>query len=259
MIDAKLPEELNKFYARFDRPAPSRPINSEPDEPPSQLSVEDTRRGLSKLNVKKAPGRDDISPRLLRCCTDELSGVLCDIFNWSLRSSHVPNVLKKSVIIPVPKRTPITCHNDYRPVALTSIVMKLFEKFVLQHLKSILPSTLDPFQFGYRKNRSIEDAVALTLHHVLNFLDLKEPNYVRLLLIDYSSAFNTISPFKLHDKLMNTMRLNRSLCDWILDFLLHRTKRVKIGNHLSGTLVINTGTPQGCVLSPLLFSLCTSD
>ena len=101
------------------------------------------------------------------------------------------------------------------------------------------------FQFGYRKDRSLEDAVALSLHHVLNFVDLKEPNYVRLLFIDSSPAFNTISPFKLHDKLMNSLKLSRSLCDRILDCLLLWTQQVKIGNRLSGTLVVNTGTPQG--------------
>ena len=88
--------------------------------------------------------------------------------NWSLCSSHVPNVFNKLVITPIPKRTSVTCHNDYRPVARTSIVIKLFEKFVLQHFKSILPSSFAPFQFRYRKNRSIEDVVAC--------LDLKEPN-----------------------------------------------------------------------------------
>ena len=49
------------------------------------------------------------------------------------------------------------------------------------------------------------------------------------------------------------------LCNWIYDFLSDRTQTVRIGNLVSSPLVINTGAPQGCVLSPLLYSLYTYD
>ena len=46
---------------------------------------------------------------------------------------------------------------------------------------------------------------------------------------------------------------------WIHDFLLNRPQVVKIGGNLSSTLTLSTGTPQGCVLSPMLCSLRTYD
>ena len=49
------------------------------------------------------------------------------------------------------------------------------------------------------------------------------------------------------------------MCQWILDFLLHRPQTVKIGNTTSKSLVLNSGAPQGCVLSPKIYSLYTSD
>ena len=49
------------------------------------------------------------------------------------------------------------------------------------------------------------------------------------------------------------------LCNWIYDFLSDRSQTVRIGNLVSSPLVINTGAPQGCVLSPLLYSLYTYD
>ena len=79
-----------------------------------------------------------------------------------------------------------------------------------------------------------------------------------MLFIDYSSAFNTIVPTKLNTKL-RTLRLNTSLCNWILDFLTGRPHVVRVGNNTSATLILNTGAPQGCVLSPLLYSLFTHD
>ncbi len=76
--------------------------------------------------------------------------------------------------------------------------------------------------------------------------------------MDYSSAFNTIVPATLVEKLQ-TLGLNRSLCSWILDFLTGRSQVVRMGNNTSSPLILNTGAPQGCVLSPLLYSLYTHD
>ncbi len=56
---------------------------------------------------------------------------------------------------------------------------------------------MDPLQFAYRPNRSTDDAISQVLHSSLSHIDSKTVNYVRLLFIDYSSAFNTIVPIKL--------------------------------------------------------------
>ena len=76
-----------------------------------------------------------------------------------------------STIVHVPKKAKVTELNDYRPVALTSVIMKCFERLVKDHIISILPDTLDPLQFAYRPNRSTDDAIAITLHIALSHLD----------------------------------------------------------------------------------------
>jgi gmma-aminobutyric acid receptor subunit gamma len=76
--------------------------------------------------------------------------------------------------------------------------------------------------------------------------------------IDYSSAFNTIVPSKLINKL-RTLGINTSLCNWILGFLMGRPQMVRVGSNTSAMLILNTGAPQGCMLSPLLYSLFTHD
>ncbi len=79
-----------------------------------------------------------------------------------------------------------------------------------------------------------------------------------MLFIDFSSAFNTIIPQQLINKL-NLLGLNNSLCNWILDFLTGRPQSVRVGHKTSSTTTLSTGAPQGCVLSPLLFTLLTHD
>ncbi len=121
----------------------------------------------------------------------------------------------------------------------------------------MLPASLDPLQFAYCSNRSTDDAIAFTLHTALSHLENKN-TYVRMLFVDYSSAFNTIVPPTLVAKLQ-TLGLNRSLYSWILDFLTGRSQVVRMGNNASYPLVLNTGAPQGCVFSPLMDSLYTHD
>ena len=71
--------------------------------------------------------------------------------------------------------------------------------------------------------------------------------------VDFTSAFNTILTNKLHS-ILHKLELC-TLCNWILDFLTHRTQHVRIGKHVSPTLPMNTGAPQGCMLSPLLMKI----
>ena len=115
-------------------------------------------------------------------------------------------------------------------------------------------NSLDPLQFAYR---STDDAIALTLHTALSHLDQRN-TYVRMLFIDYSSTFNTIVPSKLAVELQD-LGLNTALCDWILRFLKGRPQAVRIGNATSSPWTLITGAPQGCVLSPLLYSLFIHD
>jgi hypothetical protein len=74
--------------------------------------------------------------------------------------------------------------------------MKCFERLVMAHI-TIIPETLDPLQFAYRPNRSTDEAISVALHTALSHLD-KRNTYVRMLFIDYRSAFNTKVPSTHH-------------------------------------------------------------
>ncbi|KAK3507045.1 hypothetical protein QTP70_001910 [Hemibagrus guttatus] len=272
--DLRLANSLNEYYCRFERqwnspdPPQSFPHQLSPTQlhtsatphppplTPLTIKEEEVNRLFKRLNTRKATGPDSVSPSLLKHCANQLSPVFTDIFNTSLETCHVPACFKTSAIVPVPKKTKITGLNDYRPVALTSVVMKSFERLVLTYLKDITDPLLDPLQFAYRANRSVDDAVNMARHFILQHLD-SPGSYARILFVDFSSAFNTIIPALLRDKLFQ-LNVPDSMCSWITDFLTDRRQFVRLGTHVSDLQHISTGSPQGCVLSPLLFSLYTN-
>ena len=181
-----------------------------------------------------------------------------DLFNASLHPHTVPLCFKIVTIIPVPKKTKVKALNDYCPVALTSAVVNVLERLtVLTHVKSVTNSNMDPLQFTYRHNPCTDDAGALAQHFVMYHLE--SPNmYARILFVDYRSVFNTVIPQKLFGKL-HLLSLEAPMCYWILDFLLQRHQVVKMNGIASSTIFLNTGTPQGCVLSSLLYSMFIND
>ncbi|KAK3567192.1 hypothetical protein QTP86_012462 [Hemibagrus guttatus] len=102
---------------------------------------------------------------------DQLADVFTDILNISLSSAILPMCLKTTIIISVLKKSPVSCLNDYRPVALTPIIMKCFERLVMRHIKNLLPPSLDPLQFAYRPYHFTDNAISTTLHLALTHLD----------------------------------------------------------------------------------------
>ncbi|KAK2183223.1 hypothetical protein NP493_319g00013 [Ridgeia piscesae] len=110
------------------------------------------------LNNNKRAGPYNISSCLFKRCAGQLLGVFTDIFSVSLSQCKIPHCF----IIPVPKKCTASCLNDYRPIALTSVVMKTVERLFLQFLKSIIDPMLNRFQFAYCENISV-NAVSLGL------------------------------------------------------------------------------------------------
>ena len=140
--------------------------------------------------------------------------------------------------------------------------MKCLEKIVKSKIEVQVSAFVDKYQFAYTTNRCVEDAtLALTdfvLQHVDKANTAKCKHFVKILYVDFSSAFNTIQPHIMMQKLVN-MSVNPRLILWINEFLTCRPQYVKFSEHKSDTIYTNTGAPQGCVLSPILFTLYTSD
>ncbi|KAF7702949.1 hypothetical protein HF521_021956 [Silurus meridionalis] len=135
--DASLADELNTFYARFEAAAnhasgasgtTSMHAERAGEVNTFTISEHDVRRAFKRVNTRKASGPDGITGRVLKACADQLAPVFTEIFTLSLEQSVVPSCFKQSTIVPVPKKPQPTCINDYRPVALISVVIKCFKR-----------------------------------------------------------------------------------------------------------------------------------
>ena len=135
--------------------------------------------------------------------------------------------------------------------------MKCFEKYMVTKLKAEIGPKLDPQQFAYRQGRGTDDAITGITHLALKHLEAPGA-YARLLFIDFSSAFNSLQPYLLIKK-MNQMSVSPSIIKWFHSFLTQRTQNVRVNSTFSDSKVISTGAPQGCVSSPVLFTLYTND
>ena len=258
----KFANDLNNFYARFDEYDFSNevenvcePLLTIPNDVP--LSEKEVKNVLSSVNPKKACGPDRVGGKIIKECSDQLSVVFSRLFQMLMNFHFVPRTWRTSQITPIAKTARAKEMNDFRPIALTSVVCKCLERLVCDRLISSLTGKLDPLQFAYKAKRGVEDATVTLLDLCCRHLD-KPKTFVRILMMDFSSAFNTIQSHLLLKRLID-LDVSPSLVLWIRSFLCNRPQRVIVNDVLSNEIVVNTGAPQGCVLSPILFSIYTNE
>ncbi len=178
-IAASLLDEHNLFYARFEAHntthTESAPAAVAEEASAISISVADVTRSFRQGEYPQGCG-SWWHPRL---CAPSMripaSRGFHRHFQPLLSLSVVPLCFKKSTIVPIPKKNKITCLNDWRPVALTPIFSKCFEKLIRDYIWSVLPASLDPLQFAYRSNCSTDDAIAFTLHTALSTWKTRTP------------------------------------------------------------------------------------
>lgn len=149
-----------------------------------------------------------------------------------------------------PQKTRITGVNDYRPVALTSLIMKSFECLVLSHFKTITDRLLDcRLAACLQSPQGCSQFGQLGPHPPV-------PGLLRNLCQDPICGlrlFNTVFPGLFQDVLFQ-LHMPDCTCRWITDFRSDSKRHVKLGKPVSDFWTIST-LSQGYILSPLLFSL----
>ena len=175
----------------------------------------------------------------------------------SLIEGIVPSSMKSAVIKPLLKKENLDCNilKNYRPVSNLTFLSKVLERVVAKQLKEYMSNNnlQEPFQSAYKQYHSTESALLMVHNDIL--CAMENQGVTLLVLLDLSSAFDTIDHPVLLSRLQHHLGINGTILAWFESYLSDRTQCVHINGKSSAPQPLQYGVPQGSVLGPLLFSI----
>lgn len=165
------------------------------------------------------------------------------LFNSSISQGVFPRLLKTSVIVPIYKSGGATDLTNYKPIAILSVISKIFELVVKNRVMAFLTckNFFSERQFGFLPGRSTDDAL---MSHITGIINHTERGSITVALyLDICKVFDTVD----HDILLEKIQNYGSrgiLLDWFSTYLKGRYQVVRIGEKLSCPLKLQVVLPR---------------
>ena len=221
----------------------------------NNIQMSELTKAISKMKSKGAPGPDDVPPSFLKALAPSALKELLAIFNASFKNAACPQVWKNATIIPLLKANkPPSEMASYRPISLTSCLVKLLERIIADRLYYLAESRnlFNHQQAGFRKGRSCEDQILRIVQAIEDGFQQQPMHRSVIVLLDFSKAYDTVW----RQKLLLSMAdkgIPLQYIKWLSKFLSDRQARVRFNDTFSGWKSMRQGLPQGSVLAPILF------
>ena len=259
----EMAETFNKHYASvFTKENPVLPSVEPPLSGPQMADIQFTPNIVAEVlkHVKNSssPGPDEISQRILKEVADEVSHPLCILYNKSVKSGILPSDWKSANVVPIFKNGSKTEPVNYRPISLTSVVVKIMERVIKEKMMKHLTSNklIGSSQHGFMPKKSTSTNLVTYMDYITKNLDKGDP--VDVLYLDFAKAFDKVPHNRLIQKLKR-YNLSDETLKWIEAWLSNRKQRVLLNGTYSDWLDVTSSVVQGSVLGPILFIMFIDD
>ena len=192
---------------------------------------------------------------MFKCSNETIRPILTVLFNKILQEGCFPQLWREAIIFPILKGGSPHEPSNYRGISLLCSLSKIFTKLINNRLVMWADenNVRHEEQAGYRKNYSTVDQI-FTLQCLVQKYLCKKKGRCYVIFVDFSKAFDAIPHLLLWFKLINTGIHGRVL-KVLRSMYLALKSCVRTPEGITNCFECNTGTRQGCMLSPFLFIL----